>query len=81
MRAVAAGQVLAAPTAVEGVVQIQQEATMSVAALSPSSSVRHALAPGRAGWVHVVSGEVILNGQSLNEATPLRFRMKVSLTS
>jgi redox-sensitive bicupin YhaK (pirin superfamily) len=60
-------KVLAAPTAVEGAVQIQQDARMSVAALSPSSSVRHALAPGRAAWVHVVSGEVIVNGQVLYE--------------
>jgi redox-sensitive bicupin YhaK (pirin superfamily) len=60
-------KVLAAPTAVEGAVQIQPDARMSVAALSPGSSVRHALAPGRAAWVHVVSGKVILNGQVLYE--------------
>jgi quercetin 2,3-dioxygenase len=60
-------KVLAAPTAMEGAVQIQQDATMSVAELSPGSSVRHTLAPGRAAWVHVVSGEIILNGQVLHE--------------
>jgi redox-sensitive bicupin YhaK (pirin superfamily) len=29
--------------------------------------VRHTLAPGRAAWVHVVGGKVILNGQVLHE--------------
>lgn len=60
-------KVLAAPTAVEGAVQIHQDATMSVVELGPGSSVHHTLAPGRAVWVHVVSGKVILNGQVLQE--------------
>ena len=60
-------KILATPTSVEGAVQIQQDATMSVAELGPRSSVLHSLATGRAAWVHVVSGEVILNGQILHE--------------
>jgi quercetin 2,3-dioxygenase len=60
-------KVLAAPTAVEGAVRIQQDATMSVAALSPGSWVRHTIPSGRAAWVHVVCGKVILNGQVLHE--------------
>ena len=60
-------KVLAAPTPVSGAVQIRQDATMFVAALSPGSSVRHTLPPGRAAWVHVVAGEVILNGEVLHE--------------
>jgi len=58
-------KVLAAPYAVEGAVQIQQDAQMAVAELTPGSRVSHSLAPGRAAWVHVVSGEVTLDGQLL----------------
>ena len=60
-------KVLAAATEVNGAVQIQQDATMSVAELGPGSSVLYTLATGRAAWVHVVSGEVTLNGEVLHE--------------
>ena len=60
-------KVLAAATSVDGAVQIQQDASMSVAELDPGSSVRHSLAAGRAAWVHVVSGRITLNGEVLNE--------------
>ena len=60
-------KVLAAAIAVDGAVQIQQDASMSVAELDPGASVRHDLAPGRAAWVHVVSGQVTVNGEVLHE--------------
>jgi redox-sensitive bicupin YhaK (pirin superfamily) len=60
-------KVLAAPTVVEGAVQIRQDATVSVAELSPNFSVRQPLAPGRAAWVHIISGKILLNGQALDE--------------
>lgn len=60
-------KVLAAGIAVDGAVQIQQDASMSVAELDPGASVRHDLAPGRAAWAHVVSGKINLNGEVLYE--------------
>ena len=60
-------KVLAAPTRVPGAVQIQQDASMSVTALDQGSSIRHGIAPGRAAWMHVVSGQVTVNGQVLRE--------------
>jgi redox-sensitive bicupin YhaK (pirin superfamily) len=58
---------LASSTPVDGAVQIQQDATMAVAELTPNSSVTHTLANGRAAWLHVVFGEVTVNGQLFNE--------------
>ncbi|MCU1222722.1 MAG: Pirin [Edaphobacter sp.] len=58
---------LASSTPVPGAVQIQQDATMAVAELTPNSSVTHALATGRAAWLHVVFGEVTVNLQPLND--------------
>ena len=43
-------KVLAAATAVDGAVQIQQDATGSATELGPGSSVRYRLATGRAAW-------------------------------
>lgn len=60
-------KVLAAPTTVEGAVMIEQDTTMSVAELAPGSSARHDLLPGRAAWVHIVSGQVSLNGEVLHQ--------------
>jgi redox-sensitive bicupin YhaK (pirin superfamily) len=60
-------KVLASSTPIEGAVQIQQDAEMAVAELMPNSSVTHALEPGRAAWLHVVFGEVTLNGQVLHD--------------
>ena len=60
-------KLLAAAKPVEGAVQIQQDAIVFVAELSPGSSVRHNLAPGRAAWAHVVSGKITLNGEVLSE--------------
>jgi redox-sensitive bicupin YhaK (pirin superfamily) len=58
---------LASSASVQGAVQIQQDATMAVAELTPNSSVTHALATARAAWLHVVFGEVTVNGQPLKD--------------
>jgi redox-sensitive bicupin YhaK (pirin superfamily) len=60
-------KVLAAPAPVPGAVEINQDATMAVAELGPNASIDHKLSPGRAAWVHVVSGGISLNGHSLGE--------------
>lgn len=59
-------RVLAAPTPIAGAVQIQQDAEVSVAELTPRSSVTHGLAPDRAAWLHVITGEISVNGHVLH---------------
>ena len=60
-------KLLAAPTQVQGTVQINQDALMAVAELTPQAHLSHALVADRAAWLHVISGEVTLNGQALRE--------------
>jgi hypothetical protein len=64
---------------VEGAVHIQQDAAMAVAELTPHSSVTHALAPGRAVWLHVVFGEVSLNGEVLHDGDSAAVQAEDSL--
>ncbi len=50
----------------EGVIHLQQDAKMYVTVLeSPEQRVTHTLEPGRHAWIHVATGSVTVNGQTL----------------
>jgi quercetin 2,3-dioxygenase len=49
----------------DGAVTVHQDAELYIASLTPGESVHHSLRPGRHAWVHVVRGDVALNGQPL----------------
>ena len=72
-------KVLAPSAPVEGAVQIQQDAEMAAAELTPNSRVTRALVPGRAAWLHVVRGEVELNGQVLRNGDSAAVQAEESL--
>lgn len=48
-----------------GVAQINQDASLSVAEISPGQALNYELGQGRHAWVHVVAGNVTLNGNEL----------------
>jgi redox-sensitive bicupin YhaK (pirin superfamily) len=52
---------------------------MAAAELTPNSRVTRALAPGRAAWLHVVRGEVELNGQVLRNGDSAAVQAEESL--
>jgi redox-sensitive bicupin YhaK (pirin superfamily) len=58
-------RLVASPDGADGSVSIQQDARMYATLLHAGESVRHAFAPGRNGWLHVVQGDVELNGERL----------------
>jgi len=71
-------RLVASPDGADGSVRIQQQARLyasllegganaerSEAGIAERSVVRHSVAPGRKGWLHVVTGNVELNGQKL----------------
>jgi redox-sensitive bicupin YhaK (pirin superfamily) len=60
-------RILASSSPVEGAVQINRDAQVAVAELTPKSQLSHSLAPGRAAWLHVIAGEICVNGQPLLE--------------
>jgi redox-sensitive bicupin YhaK (pirin superfamily) len=59
-------RVLASPVAQSGSATINQDTTVSVAALDSGKSLTYPLAPGRHAWLQVVHGQVTVNGQALS---------------
>ena len=59
-------QLLAAPPAQGAAVAIHQNARLLRLRLSPGEHAEQMLAPGRLGYVHVISGLPTLNGVSLS---------------
>jgi quercetin 2,3-dioxygenase len=59
-------KLLAGPEGGNGVAQINQDAQLFVAELAKGDTVVHDLKPQRHAWLHVVRGEVTVNGKTLN---------------
>ena len=58
-------RLVVAPDGKDGALTIGQDARLFVGLLDGAERVTHALAPGRAGWLHVARGELVANGQRL----------------
>src|SRR5215469_7048891 len=58
-------KLLAGPTGGNGAAQINQDARVFVAELDRDKEIPYSLDPNRAAWVHVIKGEVEVNGVSL----------------
>ncbi|MDO8933425.1 MAG: pirin family protein [Rhodocyclaceae bacterium] len=56
---------IATPDGRDGSLSIHQGASLYATLLAPGESVAHALANGRRAYVHVASGDVLLNGLAL----------------
>ncbi len=57
---------LASNTPEPGAVFLRRDAQVYVASLDPGAEISRGLDDKRAAWIHVVSGDVTLNGQPLN---------------
>ncbi len=53
-------------SAADGAIKIHQDAEIYSAKLEGGASVEHKLAPGRHGWLQLVSGSLTLNGTELS---------------
>jgi redox-sensitive bicupin YhaK (pirin superfamily) len=58
-------RLVASPDGADGSVRIRQDARIFATVLDRGAAVRHAIARGRKGWVHVVKGKAELNGHPL----------------
>ena len=76
-------RVLASSTPVAGAATINQDAAVAVAELESGKELDYELAEGRSAWVHVVKGDVQVNGTSLQagDAAALRQESKIHLQS
>jgi len=58
-------KLLASPEKVAGAATINQDASVSVAELTPGKELSYPLGGKRHAWLHVIDGEVTVNGKSL----------------
>lgn len=58
-------RLVASPDGAAGSVRIQQDARLYASLLRSGEAVTHALAASRKGWLHIVEGEVFVNGHAL----------------
>jgi redox-sensitive bicupin YhaK (pirin superfamily) len=58
-------RLVASPDGAGGSVRIQQQALVYASLLEGDATLRHSVAAGRKGWLHVVTGNVEVNGMKL----------------
>jgi redox-sensitive bicupin YhaK (pirin superfamily) len=73
-------KLLAAPEETSGAVRIGQEARMFVAEITPGRTLEHALAAGRAAWVHLIKGSIQVNDQTLKAGDAAAIEQEQALT-
>ncbi len=71
--------VVASPDGRDGSTVIQQDALLLAAHLEAGESVSHPLAPGRLAYVHVIRGQLSLNGQALAAGDGAKIHDEASL--
>lgn len=59
-------RLLASSKPVAGAATINQDASVSVAELTPGKSLSYPLGSGRHAWLQVIRGEVVVNGKTLS---------------
>jgi redox-sensitive bicupin YhaK (pirin superfamily) len=72
-------RVVVSPDGVDGSVSIHQDARMYAGLFDGEERAELALAPGRLGYVHVVRGEVLVNGHALRAGDALKYRDEPSI--
>jgi redox-sensitive bicupin YhaK (pirin superfamily) len=63
----------------EGSVLIHQDAAIYAAIMDDGDRLGHALAPGRSGYVHVIRGQVTVNGTALAGGDALKIRGETAI--
>src|SRR5579871_608945 len=73
-------RLVASPDGADGSVTIQQDARVYASVLANGESVAHQFAKGRKGWLHVVTGEVALDGEALKAGDGVALDGEASVT-
>ncbi len=64
----------------DGSVLVHQDAAIYATIMTAGDSLKHELAPGRLGYVHVIRGEVTVNGTALNGGDALKLTGEALVT-
>ena len=70
---------VASPDGRDGSLGIRRDARILAATVRPGDALRHGFALGRAGWLHVATGSVALNGQRLDAGDAAALEGEASL--
>jgi len=73
-------RLIAAPDGAEGAVTIHQDARVYAAILDGGAPLAHPLAPGRLGYVHLIRGSALVNGQRLSAGDALKLADEAAIT-
>ena len=73
-------RLVASSDGAEGSVRIQQDVRMYASIVESERAVRHTIARGRKGWLHVVTGSVNVNGQALEAGDGLAIEGEEALS-
>jgi len=76
-------KLLASPAAAPGSATINQDAKVSVAELEPGRSLEYELGGNRHGWLQVIRGKVVVNGEELSsgDAVAIEQEQKIEIAS
>jgi quercetin 2,3-dioxygenase len=73
-------RLIASPDGRDGSVLIHQDATIYASILNDGDRIEHALADGRASYVHVIRGRVTVNGIALSSGDALKIAGEKQVT-
>ncbi|MEO0314594.1 MAG: hypothetical protein RI928_1050 [Pseudomonadota bacterium] len=65
-------RLIASPDGSEGSVRIHQDARLYASIPQADASITHALSPGRSAYVHLIRGQMTVNGQPLGTGDALK---------
>ena len=73
-------RLIASPDGEEGSVTIHQDAKLYASILQPSQEIIHTLAAGRSAYLHLIRGQLTVNGTVLHTGDALKIQAETQIT-
>ena len=73
-------RLIASPDGEEGSVTIHQDAKLYASILQPSQEIKHTLAAGRSAYLHLIRGQLTVNGTVLHTGDALKIQAETQIT-
>jgi len=74
-------RLIASPDGSEGSVTIHQDARLYASLLDGNASITHSLHPGRSAYLHLIRGQLTVNGQRLDTGDALKITGEENITA
>lgn len=73
-------RLIASPDARDGSVRIYQDASVYAGLFTGTERARHQVAPGRRAYIHVIRGDITVNGQALESGDAVKLQETSAVT-